>query len=173
MVPLSSLGARGRRGLQRAPRRARGEPGFATGVLRGSVVAVGVGFGDWFGWGWWDDVLALGAKVGDEVVDLRGGERVGEGGHVFAAVVDLFEDLFGGHALAELLEVGADLAVAAVDAVAVGAAVGGEEFCAAGVGGGRGLCCGWVKQVGCEDDNQRSNGKSKSNGKGFPATCAE
>ena len=75
--------------------------------------------------------FASGAQVSDEVLDLGVRERVGEGGHRHAAVVDLVRDLVFIHALAHELEVGASSATDARGAMAVRAAMGGEEICTA------------------------------------------
>ncbi len=81
------------------------------------------------GWGWGsDDHLTFGAEVGDEVLDLRVGEGVAEGGHRHAAVVDLVRDLLFVHALADELEVGTFSTADAGGAMAVRAAMGGEEL---------------------------------------------
>jgi hypothetical protein len=77
------------------------------------------------------DELAFGPEIGDQVLDLGIGERVCEGGHRHASIVDLVRDLLFVHALAYELEVWTSATADACRAVAMRAAMLREEFCAA------------------------------------------
>jgi hypothetical protein len=72
--------------------------------------------------------VAAGAKVGYEVVGLGFFEDIGEGWHLFAAVVDLSSDLGLVQSTAYAGEVGAFGASVLTDGVALGAARFGEDL---------------------------------------------
>jgi hypothetical protein len=76
--------------------------------------------------------VAAGAKVGYEVVGFGFFEDVGEGGHLFAAVVDLSSDLGLVQSTAYTGEVGAFGASMLADGVALGAAGFGEDLGSSG-----------------------------------------
>jgi hypothetical protein len=72
--------------------------------------------------------VAAGAKVRYEVVGLGFFEDIGEGWHLFAAVVDLSSDLGLVQSTAYAGEVGAFGASVLADGVALGAAGFGEDL---------------------------------------------
>ena len=83
------------------------------------------------GCGWWHFYeLTFGSKVGDEVVDLGGGQLLAEWGHSHPAVVDLLDHLLDGFALADELQVRPAASAYSGFPVAEFAALSGEEFCA-------------------------------------------
>jgi len=72
--------------------------------------------------------VAAGAKVGYEVVGLGFFEDIGEGWHLFAAVVNLSSDLGLVQSTAYAGEIGALGAAVLADGVALGAAGFGEDL---------------------------------------------